>query len=64
MTLLDCVSWDEAAGWAASKGVSLELDDGALDATANDSARNGCQATSRAGSTSDNGSPGAASSRC
>ncbi len=62
--VIDSVSYDEARGWPISKGVSLELSDAAVDATQNDRVSNWCQATRVAGSNSDKGSPGAASSGC
>ncbi|MFZ5480172.1 MAG: lamin tail domain-containing protein, partial [Myxococcota bacterium] len=61
---IDAVAWDEAAGWPAAKGFSIELNDGRLSASSNDAASAWCLATSTAGSTSDKGSPGEASSGC
>ncbi|GDX78309.1 hypothetical protein LBMAG42_01200 [Deltaproteobacteria bacterium] len=61
---IDAVVYDEAAGWPLAKGLSIELKDSAATSTANDSASNWCEATSRAGSTTDKGSPGAVSSGC
>ncbi len=63
-TTIDHVSYDELAGWPASKGMSIELSDSAVSASDNDSVGNWCQATSTAGTTTDRGSPGAASSGC
>lgn len=61
---IDGVSFLEAAGWPAAKGASIELNDRRVTTADNDEAANWCMATGIAGSTSDLGSPGAASSGC
>jgi hypothetical protein len=63
-TTIDSVSYDESAGWTAAKGASIELKDTKVDATSNDASSNWCKATSTAGTTTDLGSPGSASSGC
>ncbi len=62
--VIDGVSFVEASGWPAAKGASIELNDRKVTSSDNDSAANWCMATSRAGSNSDMGSPGAVSSGC
>ena len=63
-TTIDSVSFDETTGWPAAKGMSIELKDTTVSASSNDSSGNWCKATATAGSTTDLGSPGAASSGC
>ena len=64
VTTIDSVSYDELANWPLAKGFSIELNDNSVNTTANNMAANWCLATGRAGSTTDKGSPGAASSGC
>ncbi len=61
---IDSVVFSEVSSWPAVKGASLELKGTAVTSTANDAKGNWCAATGRAGTTTDNGSPGAASSGC
>jgi hypothetical protein len=49
---------------SAAKGASIELNDRRVTTADNGEAANWCMATGIAGSTSDLGSPGAASSGC
>jgi hypothetical protein len=64
VTTIDAVRYDELAGWPLAKGVSIELKDTSVTASANDTASSWCLATRAAGSTTDKGSPGAVSSGC
>ena len=64
ITTIDSVTYDELNGWPIAKGFSIELRDTTLSAVSNDTASNGCLATGVSGSTTDKGSPGAASSGC
>lgn len=64
VTTIDELTYDELNGWPLAKGVSIELSDTSANATANDLPANWCMATTTAGSNTDRGSPGAASSGC
>jgi Lamin Tail Domain/Putative metal-binding motif len=64
VTTIDFVSYDELSGWPLAKGISIELQDTSVNVASNDAAGSWCMATGIAGSNTDLGSPGAASTGC
>ncbi len=64
VTTLDSVTYDELLSWPVAKGMSIELRDTMVNSSSNDRASSWCKATGVAGSTTDLGSPGAASTGC